>query len=127
MDVPADFKFDVRIRNRLLNKGVVTEAEVEKRLEGLVDVEASSDPVTLSQPAIGTPESRPAPRPIFSEPRAMPAPRSIPPVPLPVDEGWDEDDDDDDDDDIVPKAKAAPKPAEPKPVVPAAVPVAAAA
>jgi hypothetical protein len=108
MDLPRNFKFDVRIRSRLLAKGVIDEAEVGKYLETLEDREASSLVIELPQPALINPEDRPTPpasapapshvaHPAFQSERS--APRSIAPGPLAVDEGWDEDDEDDDEDD----------------------------
>jgi hypothetical protein len=130
MDVPPNFKFDVRIRNRMLAKRTITEADVEKHLEALEDRQDKVQGIELVQPALTNPEDRPtppasAPVPTLSaEPRpfAAPvpaaersAPRSIAPGPLPVDEGWD--DDDDDDDDEVEAVKAKPPVEAPKPVV----------
>jgi hypothetical protein len=132
MDVPPNFKFDVRIRNRMLAKRTITEADVEKHLEALEDRQDKVQGIELVQPALTNPEDRPtppasAPVPTLSaEPRpfAAPvpaaersAPRSIAPGPLPVDEGWDDEDDDDDDDDEVEAVKAKPPVEAPKPVV----------
>ena len=132
MDLPRNFKFDVRIRSRLLAKGVLTEAEVGKYLEGLEDRHAASHSVELAQPALINPEDRPTPpasasvpshpvepRPVSPAPSERSAPRSIAPGPLAVDEGWDEDDEDLDDEDeedeeTVTGKAAAPKPAEPE-------------
>lgn len=102
MEAPRNFKFDVRIRARLLNKKHITDSEVGKHLEALPDLDAACDTVTLSQPAVGIPPERP--RPI---PQARPAPRFVaPPAPISVDDAWD----DEDDDELEPpkKAKAAP-------------------
>lgn len=120
MDVPRSFKFDVRIRSRLLSKGQVTEAEVAKHLEALPDLEAHSDVVNMAQPAIGTPAERPRPIPqVVHVPR--PLARPVAP-PVSVDDTWDDEDDDDDEEDLVPKkapAAAAPPrvvaPPEPEP------------
>ena len=130
MDVPHNFKFDVRIRNRMLAKRTITEADVEKHLEALEDRQDKVQGIELVQPALTNPEDRPtppasAPVPtLSSEPRpfAAPvaaaersAPRSIAPGPLPVDEGWDDEDDDDDDDDEVEAVKAKPPVEAPQP------------
>ena len=139
MDLPANFKFDVRVRPRLLAKGQLTDAEVEKHLEALADAQPHADVIDLPQPALTTPEEREraaaqrpsvvAARPVASAPGPLErsAPVSIAPAPAPVDQGWDEDDDeddvdddeddDDDDDDeedladLKPAAAAAPSPA----------------
>jgi hypothetical protein len=126
MDVPVNFKFDVRIRTRHLAKGVVTEAEVSKHLEALADAQGQIDVIDLAQPALATPEERQAaairPSAVVAKPSASVAgsspPLSIPPAPSPVDEAWgDDDDDDDDDDDEVegkPEGKPEGSPTEPK-------------
>lgn len=116
MDVPVNFKFDVRIRARMLAKGTISDAEVTKHMDGLQDREAETTLIDLAQPALTPPGERPpvnvrpAPRPApVAVPSALPvaavvaersAPMSVAPPPLPVDEGWgDEDEDDDDEDD----------------------------
>jgi hypothetical protein len=120
MDAPANFKFDVRIRARLLAKGLVTEAEVAKHLDALADLQPSADYIDLAQPALTSPEERErhapaAVRPSAVVPRAATpapversAPVSIPPAAAPVDDSWDDDDDDDDDEDDEDEAKVAP-------------------
>lgn len=50
------FKFDVRIRERLLAQRQISEAEVEKHLSALPDVEARSEPLGMAQPALGLDE-----------------------------------------------------------------------
>jgi len=47
------FKYDIRIRERLLRRGLVTEAEVNKHLDGLADVEAKGEILVQHQPALG--------------------------------------------------------------------------
>jgi len=128
MDLPANFKFDVRVRPRLLARGQLTEAEVEKHLEGLPDAQPQADMIDLPQPALTTPEEREraaaqrpsvvAPRPVAAAPTSVDrsAPVSIAPAPAPVDAGWDEDDDEDDVDDEDDDEDVA----EVNPVVPAA-------
>src|SRR5215510_11172885 len=102
MDAPENFKFDVRIRARMLAKGGLSEGDVQKHLEALQDAASSVESVDISQPAIGTPAERPPPPPPRPrmEPRPMPPPppsdhsqpRSIAPGPLAVDDGWDDED-----------------------------------
>src|SRR5262245_47610069 len=110
MDAPENFKFDVRIRARMLAKGGLSDADVQKHLETLADAADRVESVDINQPAIGTPAERPPPPPPRPRVEARPAPppppsgeqsqpRSIAPGPLAVDEGWDEDDEDDDLDD----------------------------
>jgi len=140
MDVPVNFKYDVRIRARLLAKGLVTEAEVTKHLDGLADVQPHADYIELAQPALTNPEERERQAPVVARPSAVvpravvpasverAAPVSIPPAPTPVDDAWDDDDDDEDDEDDEgdegdedePKVEAAVK-AEPAPAAGTAV------
>jgi hypothetical protein len=70
MTDPDIFKFDVRVRERMLERGRLTDAELRRHLEALPDREADSVPVDLAQPALGgtgtarptgSPLSRPAP------------------------------------------------------------------
>ena len=44
---------DIRVRERLLKNGTLTEKDVEKHEKELVDVADNSDAVSLSQPALG--------------------------------------------------------------------------
>jgi len=106
MDLPVNFKFDQRIRARLLAKGHITEADVTKHLDGLADAQPQVDVIDLAQPALTSPEERErlaAARASAVVSRPPPAERSAPvsiaPAPEPVDEGWEEDDDEDDVDD----------------------------
>jgi hypothetical protein len=54
MTDPELFKYDVRVRERMLNRARIAEAEVEKHLAGLPDLEQQCDIVDLAQPALGT-------------------------------------------------------------------------
>ncbi len=105
MDVPENFKFDVRVRDRMLAKGIVSDAEVTKHLDKVADVQGNLDAIELGQPALMSAEERErlvvAPRPsaVVLRPLA-PAPLSplnAPKAPALID---DEDDIDDDEDDI---------------------------
>jgi hypothetical protein len=106
MDLPVNFKFDVRIRPRLLARGQLAEADVAKHLDALPDLQPQADVIDLAQPALTSPEdreraaaSRPSSvvaRPAPVAPAERSAPVSIAPAAEPVDEGWDEDDDEDD-------------------------------
>lgn len=53
MSDPVIFKYDVRVRERMLKRGLVTEADIKRHLEGLSDLEPTSGHVELAQPAIG--------------------------------------------------------------------------
>jgi len=46
------FKYDVRIRDRMLAKGLLNESELKSHLESLKDVESEAAVVTLPQPAL---------------------------------------------------------------------------
>ena len=69
------FKFDVRIRERMLRKGTVSEAEVNKHLEALSDVAAHGEDLVLRQPALHRHDEGAANR----TKSVPPAPRSVPP------------------------------------------------
>jgi len=45
--------WDIRVRDRHLKNGTLTDKDVEKHLAGLPDRADSTDPVSMSQPAIG--------------------------------------------------------------------------
>jgi len=46
--------WDVRVRERNLKAGLLTEKEVEKFLTGLEDLDDRTDTVTLAQPALSS-------------------------------------------------------------------------
>jgi hypothetical protein len=48
------FRYDVRVRDRLLKKGLLKQDEVDKHLAALADVEAQSEPVSIEQPAVSS-------------------------------------------------------------------------
>lgn len=54
MSDPAEFKYDVRVRDRMLKRGLLSEADLKRHLEGLSDAEQKSESVILGQPALGT-------------------------------------------------------------------------
>ena len=90
------FKFDVRIRERMLRKGTLSEAEVGKHLESLSDVAAQGEDLVLRQPALHRHDD--APKLTKSVP--PPPPRSVAPPPAStapgaIDDGEDDIDDDD--------------------------------
>jgi hypothetical protein len=47
-----DFRFDIRIRDRMVDAGLITKEEVAARLSSLKDVEPESELVELEQPAL---------------------------------------------------------------------------
>ncbi len=47
------FRYDVRVRERMLKKGLIADKDLGKHLEALPDRESVCDRVTLDQPAIG--------------------------------------------------------------------------
>lgn len=47
------FKFDVRVRERMLNKGALSDKELASHLESLVDRQSVCDEIRLDQPALG--------------------------------------------------------------------------
>lgn len=52
MSTSEHFKYDVRIRERMLAKGLLTESELKSHLEALKDLEADTEPLALPQPAL---------------------------------------------------------------------------
>ena len=74
-------KFDVRIRERLLGAGLLTEEECARHLEQLPDVSNKAEKVDLPQPAlVRAPEEPPAP-PTAAGLDVPPPPAPAPPVP----------------------------------------------
>lgn len=53
MREPDIFKFDVRVRERLLKSGRLTVEELSQQLEGLPDIEEFAVNLELDQPALG--------------------------------------------------------------------------
>src|SRR5262245_33960139 len=58
MAIPETLKFDVRVRERLLKKGLLTEAEVEQHLAGLPDRPEDALDIGIKQPALQTEAER---------------------------------------------------------------------
>jgi hypothetical protein len=52
MNRPESFKYDTRIRNRLLDNGMLNSEEVDKHLAALADVQDSAETLALEQPAL---------------------------------------------------------------------------
>ena len=59
MKESAPFKYDVRVRERMLKKGLLTESDLERHLASLVDREAACELLPLEQPALGRHEAAP--------------------------------------------------------------------
>jgi hypothetical protein len=138
MPIPENFKYDVRVRERMLKRGLLTESELTKHVDALADVTDQVVEVELKQPALVKEServervvSRTAPRPAVAH---VPVVRSLENELNDIDD--DEDDDlddldDEDDEDVkvkaAAKAAAAEKPAVDAPVAdaePVAAPVA---
>ncbi len=77
---------DVRVRERNLKSGALTEKDLEKYLSGLSDVADQAEPFGTSQPALAQPAAAPAAPAMAPQPHAA------------FSAGDDEPDDDDDDD-----------------------------
>lgn len=52
MNIDEEFRFDVRIQERMVKKGLVTPEELEKRLASLKDIESESEHLDLEQPGL---------------------------------------------------------------------------
>ena len=114
MPIPENFKYDVRVRERMLKRGLLTESELSKHVEALADVTDQVVEVELKQPALVKEServervvSRSAPRPVVSH---VPVVRSLENELNDIDEDEDDDlDDEDDEDEDDVKVKAAAK------------------
>lgn len=110
------FKYDVRVRERMLRKGLIEEAEVSKRLDGLPDLEGKYIEFDLKQPALRHETEAPAPRPAPA-PAPAPSVAAAPPAPYEAplsnegaladasEDDLDEDLDEDEDEDMADKAE----------------------
>ena len=127
MPIPENFKYDVRVRERMLKRGLLTEGELTKHVDGLADVTDQVVEVELKQPALVKEServervvSRSAPRPVASY---APPVRSLENELNDIEEDEDDDlDDEDDEDEDDVKVKAAAKAAAEKPAPVAAAP-----
>src|SRR5690606_486073 len=93
MSKPEEFKFDSRVRDRLLRSRVLSQAELQKHLEELPDLEGQYELMSdMPQPAVAPPRSEVAEEPlVFDGIRRLqalgeasapaPAPRYVPPAP----------------------------------------------
>lgn len=50
--IEEEFRFDVRIQERMVKKGLVEKEELQKRLEALADLENESELLDLEQPGL---------------------------------------------------------------------------
>jgi len=72
---PEIFKFDVRVRDRLLKSGRLTTEDLTKQLESLSDVEENAVALELDQPALGRSDGSAANRPSIAPPTLSTADR----------------------------------------------------
>ncbi|HEY3494829.1 MAG TPA: hypothetical protein VGK73_09095 [Polyangiaceae bacterium] len=101
MAIPADLKFDVRVRERLLASGLVSEAEVNQHLEALPDLQAQAVDLTVKQPALQAESDRDIVivRSSGARPPVAPVRPLDDDLDAPILDDDDDDDDDEDDDD----------------------------
>jgi hypothetical protein len=114
MPIPEDFKYDMRVRERMLRRGELTESELTKHVDALTDVADLVVEVELKQPALQRESEREARIVSRSAPRAVvshvPVVRSLENELNDIEEDEDDDlDDEDDEDEDDVKVKAAPK------------------
>jgi hypothetical protein len=111
-------KFDVRVRERLLKKGLLTEAEVEQHLGSLPDRADGALEVGIKQPALQTEAEREVlvVRTLARPAQPVPPPRmfgddddAYSDDKLDADIDDDDDDDDEDDDEAKPAKDEKPK------------------
>ena len=113
MPIPENFKYDVRVRERMLKRGILTDSELSKHVDGLGDVADLVVEVELKQPALVKEServervvSRSAPRPVVAP---VPSIRSLENELNDIDDDEDDIDDEDDEDEDDIKVKAAAK------------------
>jgi len=109
MASPAELKFDVRVRERLVGDGLLSESEVAKHLESLPDLEGQAVDLTIKQPALSNETDRDIVivRTSGARPPVAPVRPTDDDLPIPDDE-----DDDDELDEVKPEKKVAEKAAE---------------
>ena len=107
MAIPAELKFDVRVRERLVGDGLLAESEVQKHLDALPDLESQAVELTVKQPALQNESDRDI---------VIVRTSGVRPPVAPIRNADDDlsliDDDDDDDDDLDAKKLEAKKPVE---------------
>lgn len=75
MREPDIFKFDIRVRERLLKSGRVTIEELKKQIEALPDIEDEGVELGLEQPAVGRTDGAALNRPSVAPPTLSTADR----------------------------------------------------
>ena len=108
MAIPAELKFDVRVRERLIGDGLLAESDVAKHLEALPDLEGQAVELTVKQPALQNESDRD----IVIVRTSGVRPPIAPVRPADDDLAIIDDDDDDDDLELDPKKAEAKKPVE---------------
>jgi hypothetical protein len=91
----AALAYDLRVRERLLAAGVITQADLERYLTELPELETVAEGLGIAQPALVTSTSAPAPAPVAMA--AAPAAQASNNAAV-VDDTDDDIDDSDDDD-----------------------------
>ncbi len=108
MPIADPLKYDIRVRDRLLRKGQIDDAEIKKHLDSLADQSERMVELELKQPALQKESERAEYAPRISRPSptiARPAPirpfdeEGDDELPVPADLEDDEDEDEDDEDD----------------------------
>jgi hypothetical protein len=103
MPMPEEFKFDVRVRERLQRKGQLTDSELEQRLDALPDLAANAVDIELKQPALQT-EAERAENSVIVRPAP---PRPVIAAPIPIE------DEEEEEEEVKPVRAAAPAGAAP--------------
>jgi hypothetical protein len=105
MSDPELFKYDVRVRDRMLKSKQISEEQVRAHLEALPDLVEACEDLAVAQPALARPEAE-RPEPALRPQIVASAPRPVPSETLGAstdeddeDEDEDEDDEDEDEDD----------------------------
>jgi hypothetical protein len=101
---PETFKYDVRVRERMIKAGRLSPDDLARQLESLTDVEANLIAIELDQPALARSEGRgdAASRPVAVAvaPTAVVAPVVVAVTSASPDTDSDSDSDDDESDDL---------------------------
>ncbi len=104
------FKYDVRVRERMLRRGSITEAEIHSRLDALPDRTGDIETINAAQPALGREDRSRSSRPSEIQAAPLTPPMARAPVAEPPEADIDDDEDDDDDTDteaLAPDARPA--------------------
>lgn len=74
----AALAYDLRVRERLLAAGVITQADLDRYLGDLAELETHAEALGIPQPALVSASSAPAPapQPVVTTAAAAPAPSS---------------------------------------------------